>query len=330
MRAAVNVFALLSAAAALQAAPPAAAAAEDAARSQRSAQEGADQWVPSLSVISGLTIQDWEGALASSCMPCSPPVPGGGPLREPASGSDLDVTPYVGGSLELMTPELPIPASPRLFVGGEISATFGSERALASEGNPGTLASPLPEGAVSTPFGEDVVLGQGSETVAQLDSPIYGAYAGIAFPFELYGRQLRVKPSFAWIRYRVDVEGLVVDAECQPQPLFGGTQCNTELPNGFLREIRLQGSGSATFDGIGPGLDIELDTGRAGPVGTSLFLGARAYHILGDRKIEFGDSQSFDDQLGTDETRARWSFEADAWMYRVGIGMRFQWLGFAD
>jgi hypothetical protein len=68
-----------------------------------------------------------------------------------------------------------------------------------------------------------------------------------------------------------------------------------------------------------------MDIGRFGPLGTSLFAGARFYYILGEREIAFGDSQPYDDQLGTDQTRARWSFEADPWIYRLGLGLRFQW-----
>jgi hypothetical protein len=345
MRAAVNAFALFSAAAALQSAPWAAAAAEDAARSERSAQEGADQWVPSLSVIGGLTIQDWKGALASEiCRGCSFPDPTSELLRESASGGDLDVTPFVGGNFELMTPELPFPASPRLFVGGEIAASFGFERGVAREGDPGTIRTPRPPGSENRPFDEDVALGQGSETIAELGSPFYGAYAGIAFPLELYGRQLRIKPAFVWIRYDVNVGGVVADAECldipPPRPpAVPANLCNTitdPLGNeveGILRAIQLQGSATGTFNGIGPGLDIELDTGRFGPLGTSLFVGARTYYILGNRTIEFDDSQSFLDEgpgLGMDEARAQWSFEVDPWVYRVGLGLRFQWLGFAD
>ena len=91
----------------------------------------------------------------------------------------------------------------------------------------------------------------------------------------------------------------------------------------------------------GPGLDLEMDTGRFGPLGTSLFLGARFYRILGNRKIELSDSQSFPqefladgvtpaDGLGPVETNARFRFEVDPWNYRVGIGLRFYWLGFDD
>jgi hypothetical protein len=328
MRAAVNAIALLSALIAL---PVARATAEG------SGQDGADQWVPSLSVIGGVSVQEWEGALESEiCRGCTFPDPASEPLRGSATGGDRDVTPFVGGNLELMTPEQPIPTSPRLFVGGEIAATFGFERKVALEGDPGTLAPPFPEvpGNESQAYSEDDALGQGSETLAQLDSPFYGVYAGIAFPFELFGRPVRVKPAFAWIRYGVKVQGLVVDAECRP--LFGlGGGCNDQsFPPGFLREIRIQGSETGTFDGVGPGLDIEMDTGRFGPLGSSIFIGARAYYTLGDRAIEFGASESFptDDgpNLPPSETRARWSFEAQPWMYRIGLGFRVQWLGSAD
>ncbi len=330
MRAAVNALALLFAAA-LQAAP---AAAEESPPGRGSGQAGGDRWVPSLAVISGFTAQTWEGSVSSEiCRECffSDSMPNIEPLRDPVTSDDLAVTPYVGASLELMTPELPIRASPRLFIAGEILGTFGDERSVALEGDPGTIESPLPEDAINSPFGEDSALGQGSKTSAEIDSVAYGLHAGIAFPFELFDRPFRLKHSVAWIRYDIDVKGAVADAECR-QGLGASTQCNPKAPpTGFLRAIELEGDGSDTFDGIGAGLDLEMDTGRFGPLGTSLFLGGRFYRILGNRKIEFGDSQSFADSglpgLGAAETRARWSFEMDEWMYRIGLGFRVQWLG---
>jgi hypothetical protein len=100
-----------------------------------------------------------------------------------------------------------------------------------------------------------------------------------------------------------------------------------------LRDTRLQASDTGRFNGIGPGLDLEMDTGVLGRFGTSIFVGGRAYHILGDRKVELEATQSFPDQgpgLPMAETRAQWSFDADPWMYRVFVGFRVQWLGFAD
>ena len=160
MRAAVNALALLFAAA-LQAAP---AAAEEGPPGRGSGQAGGDRWVPSLAVISGLTIQTWDGAVSSEiCQGCSfsDSMPNIEPLRDSVADNDLAVTPYVGVSLELMTPELPIRGSPRLFIAGEILGTFGDERSVALEGDPGTIESPLPEDAVNTPFSEDSALGQG-------------------------------------------------------------------------------------------------------------------------------------------------------------------------
>ena len=96
---------------------------------------------------------------------------------------------------------------------------------------------------------------------------------------------------------------------------------------GFVRETILTGSDSRVFNGIGPGLDIEMDAGRYGQVGVSLFLGARAYRVLGERTIEFSSSQSFDDQLGMDTATATWEVDVNPWVYRTHVGVRFQWLG---
>src|SRR5262245_23190396 len=73
---------------------------------------------PSLAPIFGASFQKWEGAVASqTCAGCTLPSPTSQTLRPSADGNDRDVTPYFGGNLELMTPELPIPGRPRLFVG---------------------------------------------------------------------------------------------------------------------------------------------------------------------------------------------------------------------
>lgn len=295
-----------------------------------SGQDGADRWVASVAVISGVTFQDWDAGVASSvCRGCTIPNPSlEEPLRPGASGNDLDVSPFVGTSIELMTPEIPIPGSPRFFFGAEIAGAFGSNRKIAQNGEPGEIENPAPELAQdSTGFGDDIALGQGSETVAKMEDTTYGAYAGISFPLELYGRAFRIRPAFAWIRYEVGIDGRIVDADCLPRGTF--TECNTTPPqNGFLRETRLAASRTVTFDGIGPSLDIEMDTGRLGPLGTSLFLGARVYRIVGGRKVKFdSEVETFDDVLGQDSAIGHFRFEVDKWMYRIGVGLRFQWLG---
>jgi hypothetical protein len=296
------------------------------------AQEAGDRWIASVAAISGITFQDWEGDAESVvCRDCTLPDPFGReePLRAPVDGDDRDVTPMVGANFELMTPELPLPGTPRVFLAGEIAGAFGTERKIAQDGEPGTVGSPAPEGSQDqTPFGDDVAIGQGSEVVATMQEIAYGAYLGVAFPIELYGRTLRIKPALAWIRYEVEIEGLIVDADCRE--LLNRTECNPNPPlNGFLRETRLPASDTEAFDGLGPSLDIEMDTGRMGPLGTSIFLGARVYRMLGDQDVELRSGPiAFDDQLGQDEAAARYRFEVDDWMYRIGIGLRFAWLGF--
>jgi hypothetical protein len=203
---------------------------------------------------------------------------------------------------------------------------FGVERKPAREGEPGTIESPVPkEFQDVAPFGEDVAIGQGSEITATMSNVMYGAYAGIAFPLEFNERPIRIKASVAWIRYEVDIEGLVVDASCLASGRI--TECNPNL-GGFLRETRLTSNSTESFNGIGPGIDLEMDTGRMGPLGTSIFMGARLYRILGDRKVELNAGPvSFNDPIGQDSAAARFNFEVDEWMYRFGIGFRVQWLG---
>lgn len=308
-----------------------------AARAEGSGQQGADHFVPSLLVKSGVTGQVWDATVRSEiCRGCTLPNPAAQPLRSSESGDDFDVSPFVGGVLEVMTPELSVFGSPRLFVGGEFAGSFGVDRRIAREGDPGTVSNPippLPSGQPSpTGFDENAVLGQGSETTATMGDYIYGAHAGVAIPFELWGRALRVRATVGWMRYEVDLEGIVVDAECTPSGTT--TECNplnTQRPGGFLRAVTLTGSASEEFDGIGPGLDIEMDTGRFGPVGSSILLGVQAYRIIGDRTVDFSSPVvSVSDSLGNDQNQAHFGFEADEWMYRLGAGLRLYWLGFEE
>jgi hypothetical protein len=159
---------------------------------------------------------------------------------------------------------------------------------------------------------------------------------GISFPVEFLKRQLRIKPSVGWISYEVEAQGLVVDAMCREvTDLFGTqtTQCTDTTSEilfpegGFLRETILSADDSRRFHGIGPGLDIEMDTFRFGPIGSSVFLGARFYRILGNRTIAFSASEDFDDEFGQDTAVGNFEVEVDPWLYRVHVGIRFQWLG---
>jgi hypothetical protein len=256
---------------------------------------------------------------------------------------------------------------PRLFLSGEILPTFASDRDVALDGDPSCVRGPEPEVefcALDEPtdedgrplrtagFNEDGINGEGSRTSAQIDTLVFGANLGVAIPLQVGKRQLRLKPSFGWIHYKVETEGFVVDGACDPtlpctdvsttMTFFdpGPPPMVIEVPGpvieGFLRETVLEASASKRFNGIGPGLDVELDAGRFGPLGVSLFVGGRAYAILGDRTISFGSAETFTDQLSdpgvdppvkTDTAVGRFEVEVDPWIFRAHAGIRFQWLG---
>jgi len=346
-----DLFRIIGAVVALGALFPIASLATDGGKSEaRTQQAGEDRWVPSLAITSGITVQQQDGfslselfedgspppvALQPDCDPRNPHPSCPDPI--PFDGDDVAVSPFVGGTLELMAPALPIPTRPRLFVSGEILPTFASDRDLALDGDPGCLRGPeigVPcakdeDGTRRRAFGEDAINGQGSSTSAEVDTLVFGASLGVAFPLQFGKRQLRIKPSVGWINYEVDAEGLVVDAECDPV-----TRCTdvTPIPGGptapgFLRETVLSGSDSQRFNGIGPGLDIEMDTGRYGTLGVSVFTGFRAYAIVGDRTVSFGAEETFDDQLGMDRAVAQFEVEVDPWIFRAHAGIRFHWLG---
>jgi len=302
----------------------------DVRRPPPSVQIGADRWVPSAAFVSGLQFQQREAGFRSLfCDECTIPDPSQEPLRDPGLESTLDSTPFVGANLELMSPETPlpgrIPGRIRFVVGADFSSAIGLDRIIISEGDPSRAQSPLPEGVVNTPFGERVVLGQGSEVVAKLDAPLVGLYAGVAVPFSVRDRPLRVKPHLAWTRYSAEFSGFLVSAQCTPAG--NNTQCNTNLAGGFLREVRIQEDESLDVDAVGLGVDLEMDVARFGPVGTALFARTRLFHVVTDRSVEWGGRASLDDSLGTDEATADFRFEVEPWMYRFALGVRLHWLG---
>jgi hypothetical protein len=277
---------------------------------------GEDRWVPALAVVSGVTIQDQEAAVSSF------DFTNAAPLRNPTDGNDLAVSPYVGANLQLMAPAITaIPGRPRVFAAGEILPTFAVSRNIANEGNPSEFAFPPGLGQIP----ELGITGQGSQTTAEVQTLAYGAAVGVAFPFVVRGFQLRAKPSVGWIRYEVAVEGTVHAAFCAG----GGNLCRTDaFPPGFARLVDLRGGDSQWFNGIGPGLEIEMDVYRFSQFGVSVFLDGHAYRVLGNRSVEFSDSIAITDDLGGPDTyAANWSFEVDPWIYRAGLGLRIHWLG---
>jgi hypothetical protein len=307
-----------------------------------------DRWIPSISISGGALIQRQDGFADSVLVEDgNPPVP----LQGVVTGDDLVVSPFVGAGLELMAPALPIPTRPRFFLGAEILPTFGSDRNVAVQEDPGCIRGPELDAVCATdppapqqiPYSEDSAQGEGTSLTTIFDTLTFGANLGVAFPAKLGRRQLRIKPSFGWIHYKVSAEGLVSNAKCgldtSTPNIPGDTACTDRIRSdgslvapGFLRAFTLEGDDSMTFNAIGGGLDLEMDTVRYGPVGASLFLGGGFYRTLGDRTISFTDSQLEPPEgpFGTDLATAEWEVEVDPWIYRAHVGIRFQWLGFTE
>jgi hypothetical protein len=97
--------------------------------------------------------------------------------------------------------------------------------------------------------------------------------------------------------FDVDVEGIVEaglkDDGFGVENFLGGERLDVRRGPG-IRRVTLVGNGDRTFHGLGPGLELELEVGRFGPLGVSVFAGADAYRILGERKISFSDSRTCD------------------------------------
>ena len=308
-------------------------------------------WVPSLAITSGASIQRQSGFQYSTAFDGETNTTT--PLRPSKSDRDEAASAYVGGALELLTPALPLPASPRFFAAGELLPTFAPERQV-QDGEPSRIRGPEPEAVIAVeetpthhlnragtrgrgvPFGETEANGDGMRLRFQVEQLVYGAKAGVAFAFELRGRQLRLKPSVGWIHYEVEAKGQLVHPQCSPTTRCTNTYRTdgTLVQSGFLREVMLSADESKGFDGFGPGLDLEMDTGRFGPIGTSLFAGLHAYYIPGDREIEFDASRAYDDQLSpsaaVDVTSGFWRLRVAPWFWRAGVGIRFHWLGSSD
>jgi hypothetical protein len=346
MRKRASTFVTLCALIALRISLPAAALASGGDQGAHSRQAGEDRWVPSFSLTSGLLLQTQSGAANSVLFEdmVVPPAE----LRGAVAGDDLVLAPFFGFSLDVMTPALEIPTRPRFFFGAELIPTFGVDRDLAFEGSPDCVRGPLPtdppcasleDGTRRIPYGEDQANGLGTRTTATIDTLTYGAYLGASFPLKLGKREIRIKPSVAFMSYRVNGVGNVVDVACDVDPSDPSAmdQCTditvinqfvgTIKVPGLRREMTLEADAPKRFYGIGPGLDIEMDTGRFGPVGAAIFVGGRAYAVLGERAFAFGTRESYDDAFGMDTAVAGFAIEVDPWIFRAHVGLRFQWLG---
>ena len=159
---------------------------------------------------------------------------------------------------------------------------------------------------------EVTVSGQGSRAKAQVRRLVLSAGGGVAFSVDLFGRRLRIKPSFEYLREEVDLIASLRRAVKQQRVVTPGTL------DGY-RFVVLRPPRRRALDAIGPGLEIEADTLRLGPFLLSIYGAGRGYHFFG----ELDDTLTATNEFG--ET-ATWSFDRERWAWRAGVGLRFRWL----
>ncbi|MCP4039955.1 MAG: hypothetical protein GY944_23695 [bacterium] len=323
------------------------------------ARRGARQWVPALGLTGSYYAQGQESAVESYCdrggpgnltlARCTQAGPNGrdGPptafaantrLRDPHSGSDFALWPGVGLDLQLMTPqvipveiELPFDLNPRFFMSTEVVAVFPPTRSIANEGSLSELSPPEDNTMTGTGVPSQAIVGAGSETKSKAKTFQYGAQIGMSIPLDVGGRTLRIKPSVGWLQYKLDIKGAVLaaikdDVNGSKPVGTGGSTFGTHV-----REIDLHASKTLTVNGIGPGIEVELESGQFGPIGATVFIGANAYKVLGDTKVKlknevtFRDGTAGGDGLLEDTYFARWEHEIDPWFYRLRLGIRLHY-----
>ena len=266
-----------------------------------------DYWIPSFGVYMGALQQNVDGIAQSTVRP--PADPNNDPPDDPTipgtpiTGSSTVLDPDVGLELELMSPGAKfLPGSPRLFVRGRVANIFGVEYKTVEEKSPGNLVFPDNIDIEAT-----AVSGQGTRGTYESDALSFGASAGVAFTTEWMGRRLRWKPSFEYMRHSVTAKGALKHL------------CTSATPGCLVSDrefLLLKREENRRLDSIGGGLELEMDTLRAGPFVISVFLNGQVYRLLSDPDIEMSASLDGDSVI--------WSFEIDRTLYRGTIGARFR------
>jgi len=276
------------------------------------------------------------------------------PAELPTDDDDLFLTPFVGGSAEVMTPALQgVPGRPRLFAHGDLLGAFAFQRNVAKQGVPGAVEYPapgrvdpsdpnspiappdLPPGStlikVAAGTAEGTLPGIGATTSGEVTSLVASAGLGVAFTLDALERRIRIRPSIEYMREDIEVIGRLVRAYQVDTGLLKDAVPGAPLINSvYLDTIDLRAEKTRAFHGIGPGLEVEMDAARAGPVMLSLFASGQAYKMLGDLDVELSDSQEVvadGTYVLTNQTvEADWDFHIHSWAYRGGVGLRFRWL----
>jgi hypothetical protein len=273
------------------------------------------RWVPSFALIGGLGAQRVQGSLGTSDVigdPVTAPLPPNPPQPivpgTPQTGRSRMMTPWVGISAELMTPSwTPLVGDPRLFGHADVGYALGPAYNLPNIGNPGPFATAPQVTSIVTA----AITGQGGRTTMEVGGLWVTAGAGIAFTFEVKERAIRIKPSVEYLREELEISGLVRRAVAPPS----GNSPNLS----DFRAITLATDATRVYHGIGPGIDLELDTRRTGPFVLSVFLSAKAWNFPDNTEKTFTSVNEYGEQ-------AVFSVLKNDWAFAGALGLRFRWV----
>jgi hypothetical protein len=333
--------------------------------SKQESRQDVNRWVPAFAFVGAFHGQGQKSSLSSSCDIGGPQPSDDGALsysciqadnggrddpptrsltptamRESNDGEEFGLWPGVGIDVQLMTPRipkidiLPFDIGIRGFVSGEVMAVFSPSRATANEGNPGELLFPELAPSLDS-YPGPAIGGVGTELRSEQDTFEFAAAVGISIPINVLNRTVRIKPSFGWLHYKLKLSGTLVHAIKDD---VNGNKPAPGQPNGNFgsntREIDLRKNVTKSINAIGTGVEIELESGKFGPIGAAVFGSIHGYKVLGDRKFKFASSQTFEDGTGAggdglfeDTYRANWEHEIDPWIYRMKVGLRFHYVG---
>ena len=122
--------------------------------------------------------------------------------------------------------------------------------------------------------------------------------------------------------YEMRVEGVVARQVLTDVPL-NPLDPPTSLDQ--FRGIRIQAEEETWFHSIGPGLEVEADAARVGPLMLSLYLFGNFYALVGDREVRLkGVNPDPAVPAATPET-AQWDYGLDPFGLRLRAGLRFRW-----
>ena len=278
-------------------------------------EESEGRWIPALGFGVGFLSQDGESSSSSSLVlgPAEDPDPG--LIRPPDSGSGSLLGATFHGSFELSTPALDLPWAPRAFGHVGISGVLSSSKRINQEGSPGQLTDPAAFAPGATIDSEDDILGQGSGTEVEVEPVVLRMGLGVSLAIPLLERELRIKPSFEYIREEITVHGIVSRAIAQQRIVRSIDD---------MRLISLKAQKTQVYHGIGPGIEFEADAARAGDFVWSVFMGGQAWYTLGDREVDlFASDAPPGPNYGEN---ASFRYEKEEWTFHAGIGIRVRWL----